>query len=402
MSLSKKALFIPLLLVSYEIALYLSNDMYLPALPQMMSELNITLAQTQLTLTYWFVGSASMPLVVGVLADRFGRRPVLLIGAFIYLIATLLCVFATGLHMLLIGRLFQGAMVPTMLVSGYAIIHETYKHKEAIKILATLGSISVLAPALGPVIGSILLLLLNWRWIFIFIFVWSLICFKFLWQYLPETLTADKRESLSVKRLAGQYWRVITNLNFMLYMFGLGFIFAGFLTWITAGPLLTMLGFHFSAFGFGMIQAVVFAAYIYGNKRVKILLEKTDVSKIINQGLILTLISGVIMLICAHYLDHSFYPFLGGVVLYSYASALCFAPLNRTAIETSDEPMGIRVAIFTVFITAFAALGSAMASFFFDGTIKSLAYIMVISILLSCIMIVAARYACWLGVKSSD
>jgi len=150
MTQHQKLSIFPLLLVIYEIANYLSNDMYLPALPQMMDELGLDAKQAQLTLTAWFFGSASMPLIIGVMADRFGRRPILLLGGMVYVLATIACALSTNGTMLLIARLIEGGMVPSMMVAGYACIHELYEQKEAIRILALMGSISVLAPALGP------------------------------------------------------------------------------------------------------------------------------------------------------------------------------------------------------------------------------------------------------------
>ena len=325
-----KSFFIPLLLVSYEIATYLSNDMYLPALPQMMADLSLTLKQTQLTLTTWFLGSASMPLVAGILSDRYGRRPVLLWGGIIYILASLLCALANNIPVLLLARLLQGAMVPTMLVPGYAVIHESYDRKEAIKILATMSSISVLAPALGPLFGSFVLFFASWRWIFALIMVWAAVCILLLSKWMPETLPADKRHAINLARLGGQYWRVITNRHFMQLMTAIGFTFAGFLTWVTAGPLLVMLNFHYSGRTFGIFQVLVFAVYILGNRHVKILLEKMEVKTLIYVGLSITLFGGLMLSVSALVFPNSIYPFLIALMIYSYGSALCFSPLNRS------------------------------------------------------------------------
>ena len=80
----------PILLVVYEISVYLSNDMYLPALPDMMHDLQISATQAQLTITMWFIGAASTPLVMGAFADHFGRRPTLLTGGVIYVFGVML------------------------------------------------------------------------------------------------------------------------------------------------------------------------------------------------------------------------------------------------------------------------------------------------------------------------
>src|SRR3990167_21137 len=377
---NSKSLVFPLLLVLYEIASYLSNDMYLPALPAMMRDLKLTSSEAQLTLTTWFIGAASTPLVMCAIADRFGRKLTLLLGGVIYMLSTAMCAMTTTLSILLIGRFIQGGMMASMLVPGYAVIHELYKEKEAIKILALMGSISILAPAFGPLLGSVVLLFSDWRWIFWIIAIWVLFVIAMLSYCMPETLTREQRHSLHFKRLFQQYWYVLRNKRFILQMFGLGFIFSGFIVWITAGPLLVIVSFHYSAVDFGIIQALVFAAYILGNRQVKYWIDTMGTKALIQLGLRISLIGGIILFIFDVFSIDSIYTFLIGMILFSFGTALCFAPLNRTIIDASDAPMSIRVALFTSFITGFGVLGSGMASIFYNGTVNSLANLIIIAI----------------------
>lgn len=383
---SKKNLLFPLLLVLYEVATYLSNDMYLPALPEMMTDLGLTAKQAQLTLTTWFLGQASMPFFMGAISDRFGRRPVVLIGGVIYILATILCAIATSGSMLLIGRFIEGGVVASMLVAGYACIHELYDTKEAVRMLALMGSIAVLAPALGPLFGSIILLFTSWRGIFWVIAFIATISIALLYRYMPETLAPENRQPIHLLSLIRNYGHVIINVRFMLLMFVLGLIFTGFIAWISAGSLLVIQQFQYSAIAFGVIQAIIFSAYIIGNHWVKYLLEWIGIKYLIRTGLIITFSGGLLMLLFAILLPDSLYAFLLAMTLYSFGSSLCFAPLNRSIIEESDEAMGIRVAVFTVFLTMSAALGSALSSIFYDGSIASLAYIITTVITLSCLL----------------
>ncbi len=86
---------------------YLSNDMYLPALPQMTQALSTTPALTQMSLTTWFFGAASMQLLLGPLSDKYGRRPILLGGGVIFIAATLICAITSDISTLLVARFFQ-------------------------------------------------------------------------------------------------------------------------------------------------------------------------------------------------------------------------------------------------------------------------------------------------------
>lgn len=376
----------PILLVLYEISIYLSNDMFLPALPEMMHDLHLSAAEVQLTVTMWFLGTASMPLVMGALADRFGRRPTLLIGGVIYVFSTVLCAIATDQFSLLCVRFLEGAMVSSMMVAGYATIHDAYEHKAAIRILAIMGAVSVLAPALGPLAGGIVLVFGSWRWIFWFIALYSSIMLILLYQKMQETLIQSARHSLHLGKIFNSYWQVFANKDFLVLMAVLGFIFAGFISWVTAGPLLVIDSLKYSVIAFGFMQAAVFAAYIFGSYFVNALLEKYDAHRLVNIGLGISLISGLLISLFALLLPTQFYLFLAAIIVYSFGSALCFAPLNRLIIETSDQPMGIRVALFTTGLMGSGVLGSGIASIIYDGTSFSLGIIITAGIIIASVL----------------
>lgn len=393
LSMKKHHYLFPLLLVMYEITIYLSNDMYLPALPDMMRDLHLSSTTAQLTITMWFFGSALLPLVMGALADRFGRRNTLLTGGFIFVLSTALCALAVDEMTLLAARVLEGAMVASMMVAGYACIHELYDHKEAIRVLAVMGGVSVLAPAFGPLIGAFILLFLSWRWVFWTIVLFSSVMLISLYYYMPETLAVDKRHPLHFKKILSQYWQVVSNLQFILLMSTLGCIFGAFIAWVATGPLLVIDSLQFSAIAFGWMQAAVFIAYILGSHAVNILMTKHDADRLIHAGLVICIVGGIGSWLAAVLWPLQFYLFLLSVIIFSFGSALCFAPLNRLIIETSEQPMGSRVAMFTTGLMVAGTLGSAIASLLYDGSSVSLAEIIAVGVVAACGLWGGAR--CW-------
>jgi MFS family permease len=105
-----------------------------------------------------------------------------------FVIATLVCASTSDIYILLIARFFQGSAVCSVIVAGYAAIHELYDQKEAMKALAIMGSITILAPAFGPLFGSVMLKLFDWRGIFGFLAVLAVIALTMLYKWMPETL----------------------------------------------------------------------------------------------------------------------------------------------------------------------------------------------------------------------
>ena len=124
----------PMLLVFFELGAYLSNDIYLPALPQISLDFETTNALAQMTLTSWFLGSASLFLILGPLSDRIGRRPIILGGICLFALSTLLCALSTSIEMLIFARFVQGMSICSIGLAGYATIHEFRRSKNGYSI----------------------------------------------------------------------------------------------------------------------------------------------------------------------------------------------------------------------------------------------------------------------------
>src|SRR3990167_5344961 len=174
-SSTKLAILFPVLLALYEICTYLSNDAYLPALPHIAHDLFTTNHLVQLTLTTWFMGSASMQLFLGPISDKIGRRPVLLFGGLVFITVTIGCAVSQNIYWLLILRFIQGATITSMIVAGYATIHELFDRDKAIHTLSMMASITVLAPSFGPLFGALILQFGSWRVIFAILAGWACI-----------------------------------------------------------------------------------------------------------------------------------------------------------------------------------------------------------------------------------
>lgn len=168
MSLNKRiALFFPLSLTLYELPLYLSNTLFLPALPEITKSFQITNATAQLSVAFWFLGALFFQIILGPLYDHYSRRKILLNGGIFFVFVTLICSFTHSITWFLLSRFFQGYVASTVLITGYAEIHEIFGREQAVKTTSWMGRITILAPALGPIVGGMLLKWSSWRGLFI-------------------------------------------------------------------------------------------------------------------------------------------------------------------------------------------------------------------------------------------
>lgn len=367
----KYAIF-PLFLVLFEMSMYLVNDAYLPALPDIRITFATTVILTQLTITLMMLGNCSTQLILGPLCDRFGRRPILFTGGLIFIVATLVCAIAPTITVLLIARFIQGACVPSMLIAGYATIHESFEQHEAIKKLTWMGSVTILAPAFGPMLGSLLLLLMSWRGIFIVLCVFSTIPLALLWRTMPETLTPSNRQPLHLMNALKQYGRILMNPTFTLRMLILGGIFAALLTWVCGSPLLVITKFHYSALAFGGFSALIFGCFIIGMRIVHRKLASVGPAKFIQYGLGIASVGGLFLVISALTAPLTLIPAIIGLMITGIGIGFAFPILNRLTIEASTEPMGARMALFASSLGLFGVLGS-LAATFFGGSLLGLA-----------------------------
>jgi DHA1 family multidrug/chloramphenicol efflux transport protein-like MFS transporter len=375
---NRKLELFPFLLVFFEMATYLSSDMYLPALPQVMREFAISHQQVQWTLTSWFLGSISVQLILGPLADHYGRKKVLCWGGIIFILASFACAVATAYPCLLVARFIQGSGIGFMAVPGYASIHESYRQREAIKIIALMGSVAVLAPAFGPLLGSVILLTLNWRWIFGFLVLWSTVAVGLLIVWMPETLAPEKRLPLELAAAQRSYWKIISNSQFIGLTSLNGLIFCGFITWIVAGPFLVIDWFQQSPMKFSIYQTLIFFSLIFGNYLVKKYVAAMKLVTIIRLGLGICCSVSFLSVLLSLYYPQRMAIIIMTYIIYAFGSAFLFSPLNRLSIESSAEAMGSRMAVYSSLLSGFGALSSILVGAFYKGPIVTLALLLFI------------------------
>ena len=145
----------------------LSTDMYLPAIPLLVTTWQQPLAIVNLSLVGFFISYCVFLLFYGPLSDRFGRRPLLLVGIGLFILASLLCALADNVISMIVFRVLQAAGAASAATLALAISKDIYEGHEREKILAYIGIIMALAPMLAPVFGGWILTWFSWRWIFI-------------------------------------------------------------------------------------------------------------------------------------------------------------------------------------------------------------------------------------------
>lgn len=368
--MTKNMLLFPLSLVIFEIATYLANDMYLPGLLRLKRDLGLSQDQAQFTLLVWFMGSASLQLFIGPLSDRFGRRLPVIIGASIFTLTSLVCAITSDFTAMLIARFFQGATICSVVVAGYASIHESFDTKTAIKMIGIMGSITVLAPAFGPICGSLVLQFTSWRGIFWILAGWGAIALTLLSFNMPET--NREPSALDLKAIFRDYFSILKNKQFLRYTFSMGFLFLGFISWIVESPFVIMTTFGRTEIEFGLIQLIIFGSFVIGTQITRIMVERVEPTTLIEHGQAIALVSAVFLILFSAVFKEPLYWVTFAMVINSIGTALVFGPLNRLAVDSCAEPMGRRMAIASTLTAFFGTFAIVLVTLVNDKTLLSL------------------------------
>jgi DHA1 family bicyclomycin/chloramphenicol resistance-like MFS transporter len=189
----------------------LTVDLYLPALPRMVEVLNTNQALVNLTLSGYFVTYAIGLLFWGPLSEKFGRKPILLTGITIYVLASLLCALSTTVEYLIFSRILQAFGGSAVTVVATAIVKDLYDGREREKIMATIMSLVIIAPMVAPVLGAFLLKIYSWHMMFVALALFGGISGIFALCY-RETLSS--RYTGSIFRSWGRLGVVLKNPQF--------------------------------------------------------------------------------------------------------------------------------------------------------------------------------------------
>ncbi|MEL7536149.1 MAG: multidrug effflux MFS transporter [Pseudomonadota bacterium] len=193
----------------------LAMQIYLPILPSLESEFGVTRQSVQLTLSLFILATGVSQLFSGTLSDRFGRRPVMLVGIAVFALGSIGCAMADSANQLIAGRIVQAMGGGTGLVIARAVLSDLYPPVEMARRLAIVIMIMLIGPMLGPLTGGYLGTLVGWRSIFWLLVGAAIAVFTLLAWRLPETHPVYKRGE--AKSMRAGFALALSRPRFWLY-----------------------------------------------------------------------------------------------------------------------------------------------------------------------------------------
>jgi DHA1 family bicyclomycin/chloramphenicol resistance-like MFS transporter len=198
-------------------------DMMLPALPDIASAFHIVAAnRPQAVLSTFLIGFGVGQFAMGPLSDRFGRRPVLLGGMTLYVIASLLAIAAPSFETLLLARALQGLGTSATRVIATSIVRDCYAGRRMASVMSLAMMVFIAVPVIAPSFGQAVMLLTQWRGIFVVLMLYGVLALIWSALRMPETLPISERKSLAIRDVLGAYRQTVTNRQTLGYALAAG------------------------------------------------------------------------------------------------------------------------------------------------------------------------------------
>ncbi len=347
----------------------LTIDLYLPALPQMVEVFNTDRSMVNLTLSSYFVTYAIGLLFWGPLSEKFGRKPILLIGLAGYMVASILCAMTNSIEQLIGARVFQAFAGSAITVIATAIVKDLYDGREREKIMATIMSLVIIAPMVAPVFGAFLLKIASWRMMFVTLAIFGAFASVLACCY-RETLETKYQGSMF--RSWGRMGVVMKNRSFLKLLVIFSIIPMALMGFLAAGSYIYIDRFGLTEQQFSYAFAFNALCASFGPTIYMKLSYRMPVQKVISGCFSLLALAGTFTLTIGD-LSPWFFMFIAAPA--TLMAIIMRVPGTNLMLNQQDHDTGSAVALIQFFSMICGSLGMVLVSIRPESLIENLGFI---------------------------
>ncbi len=272
-----------------------TTDLYLPALPALTEGFGAPVSQAQLTLTALLLAFGTSQLFWGPLSDRFGRRPVLLAGLTAYTLASIGCVLAPTMALLIVWRTVQGAAMGAAVMCGRAIVRDLYQPDTGARVMSRgLTGLGVIACACAP-LGGLLSDTLGWRYALAALAVFGAAALAVVALRFEETLARRNEAALRPATLLRTWSTIVRNPTFLAWTLLSAASFAGLFTFLASSSFVFIKVLGLTRTQYGLVMLSMSLVYIAGTFLCRRLLPRFGLRQSVAIAGVMTLTGGTLM-----------------------------------------------------------------------------------------------------------
>lgn len=273
----------------------ITTDLYLPALPTLTTDLGAGMAQAQLTLTALLLAFGLSQMVWGPLSDRFGRRPILLLGLSTYIVAAIGSALAPTMDLLVIWRTLQGVAMGASVMGARAIIRDLFNPAEGAQVMSrAMSGLGVIACLSAPV-GGLLTDLFHWRVALLVLAVFGAAALVLVALRFQESLASVKPQALAPGTLVRNWRHIARNPTFVAWSALSAASYGGLFTFLASSSFVFIQVLSLSKTAYGMLMFSVSLSYLTGTFLCRRLLARLGVRGAVALASAMTLTAGTSM-----------------------------------------------------------------------------------------------------------
>ncbi|WOJ30233.1 multidrug efflux MFS transporter MdtM [Citrobacter koseri] len=349
-------LFFPMALILYDFAAYLSTDLIQPGIIHVVHDFNADVSLAPASVSLYLAGGMALQWLLGPLSDRIGRRPVLITGALIFTVACAATLLTTSMTQFLVARFIQGTSICFIATVGYVTVQEAFGQTKAIKLMAIITSIVLVAPVIGPLSGAALMHFVHWKALFGIIALMGLIALCGLALAMPETVQRGAAP-FSIPAVLRDFRHVFHNRIFLFGAATLSLSYIPLMSWVAVSPVILIDAGGMTTAQFAWAQVPVFGAVIIANMMVARVVKDPGDPRFIWRAPPIQLV-GLAILIAGNLLwPHVWLWSVLGTSLYAFGIGMIFSTLFRFTLFSNTLPKGtvsasLNIVILTVMAVA--------------------------------------------------
>lgn len=267
----------------------LALNIFVPSIPRLQQVFATGFSTVQLTLSLFLVGLAFGQLTYGPLSDRFGRRHALLFGIVLYVMASVLCLWAPSIEILALGRFLQAFGGCAGIVLGRAMVRDLFDREQTARMLALATMAIVVVQMASPMLGGLLDHWFGWRASFAFILATGIGVMLAVMRWLPETHSAERRELSMGNSVLGGLGALTRHRKFVGYVLQVGFTTGNFICVLAGAPYVVVELMGGTPATYAMFFALPAAGYIAGNYATSRLAGRLSIDRAIAVGTTISL-----------------------------------------------------------------------------------------------------------------
>ncbi|MFC0131408.1 multidrug effflux MFS transporter [Massilia eurypsychrophila] len=364
-----------LLIIGFLMLQPLSTDLYLASLPSLATVFAVPASTVQLTLSLFVAGFGGAQLAIGPLSDRYGRRPVLLAGLSLYVVASLLCAAAPGIQLLIVARFLQALGCCSAIIIARAIVRDAYAPADSARVIARASSWLSLAPLLGPILGSYLQVGFGWRAAFVVHSILGLCLLAAVVMRLPETNAHKDPRATEMAGLVENFKLVLGAREFWANALPGALSYGSIFAFISGSSLVLIRVLNVPTEWFGYCFAFAVSGYLAGTIACRRLLPKFGQTATQRIGGTLSLTAGALFLMAVGFGALHWTLVVGAMFLTMFAHGISFPVAQSGSVTPFPRQAGTAAGLMGALTMSVAFLVGTAVGASFDGTLYPLAII---------------------------